>query len=77
MLGAHLGAALSDVAVPETEILLGHFLAIQGVEGVHVQLGGTHEKTRAGEGLLVLLVVAHHMADVLTEKAFDALAELL
>jgi hypothetical protein len=35
------------------------------------------EEPRAGEGLLVLLVVADDVADVLAQEAFDALAELL
>ena len=77
MLGADLGAALGDVAVPEAEIFLRHILAIQNIQGVHVQLGGAHQEPRAGEGLLVLLVVADHVADVLAQEAFDALAELL
>ncbi len=48
-----------------------------GVQGVHVQLGDPHQEARPGEGRLVLLVVAHHMAGVLAQEALDALAELL
>ena len=77
VLGAHLGAALGDVAVAQTEVLLGHVLAVQGVQRVHVQFGDPHQETRAGERLLVLLVVADHVADVLAQEALDALAELL
>ena len=47
------------------------------VERVHVQLGDPHEEARAGERLLVLLVVADDVADVLAQEALDALAELL
>ena len=52
-------------------------LAVEGVERVHVQLGEPDQEARAGEGLLVLLVVAHHVAGVLAQVALDALAELL
>ena len=46
------------------------------VERVHLQRGGIDQKTRADE-LIVLVVVAQHVADVLAEKTFDALAEFL
>ena len=47
------------------------------VQRVHVELGDAHEEARAGEGRLVVLVVAHDVADVLAQEALDALAELL
>ena len=49
----------------------------RGVERVHVELGVPRKKRGPGEGLLVLLVVAHDVADVLAQEALDALAELL
>src|SRR5262249_18132493 len=53
-------------------------LAVGGsVEWVHVQLGGADEEPRTGERDLVVLVVTDDVADVLAEKALDALAELL
>src|SRR5947209_5508947 len=57
-LRADLAAALGDVAVAEARLLLGELLAVSGVERVHVQLGDPHEEARAGEGRLVVLVVA-------------------
>ena len=51
--------------------------AVVGVERVHLELGGADEEPRTGEGGLVLLVVADHVADVLAQEALDALAELL
>ena len=47
VLGADLGAALGDVAVPEAVLLLGVLLAVARVERVHVQLGDPHEEPRA------------------------------
>ena len=44
---------------------------------MHVQLGEPDEHARAGELLLVLLVVSDHVAHVLAQEALDALAELL
>src|SRR3990172_8868191 len=77
VLGADLGAAFRDVAEPETRLEPGEVLAVVGVQRVHVQLRQPHEEARAGEGRLVLLVVADDVADVLAQEALDALAELL
>src|SRR6478672_1675368 len=76
-LGAHLGAALGDVAHPDARRALGQAPAVMGVERVHVELGVPQEEAGAGEGRLVLLVVAHDVAGVLAQEALDALAELL
>src|SRR3954447_823390 len=76
-LGADLRAALGDVAHAETRGVLGELAAVVGVERVHVELGVAQEEARAGERLLVLLVVAYDVADVLAQEALDALAELL
>ena len=77
VLGADLGAALGDVAHAEAVLRLRLALAVPRVERVHVELGEPDEEPRPGEGLLVLLVVADHVAGVLAQEALDALAELL
>jgi hypothetical protein len=43
---------------------------------VHFEAGDADEKPRAGEYWL-FMVLAEHVADVLAQKAFDALAEFL
>ena len=50
--------------------------AILGIQRVHFQRGGINQEAGADE-LLVLVVVAQHVADVLAEETFDALAEFL
>ena len=75
VLGAHLGAALGDVAVAQAVVVDGHLAAVDGVERVHVQLGDPHEEARTGERGLVLLVVTHRVAGVVAQEALDALAE--
>ena len=77
VLGADLGAALGDVAVAQAVLVLCHVLAVGLVQRVHVELGDAHEEARTREGLLVVLVVTDDVAHVLTQEAFDALAELL
>src|SRR6476620_3150651 len=78
VLGADLGAALRDVAHPDTLLVAGEVSAVvPGVERMHVELGGADEEPGAGERLLVLLVVTHDVARVLAQEALDALAELL
>jgi hypothetical protein len=47
------------------------------IEGVHLELGVADEQAGPGEGLFVVLVIAGHVADVLTQEALDALVELL
>ncbi|SKT96008.1 Uncharacterised protein [Mycobacteroides abscessus subsp. abscessus] len=44
---------------------------------MHLKLGHAHQVARAGEGLLVLFVVAYRVAGVLAQETFDALAEFL
>ena len=76
VLGAHLGAALGDIAVPDAVAVTQVGQSILGVERVHLQRGGIDQQARADE-LIVLVMVPQHMADVLTQEAFDALAEFL
>src|ERR1700730_10219304 len=77
VLRADLGAALGDVAEPDARVVAQEPGAIHGVERVHLERGGLDEEARAREGLLLLLVVADHVADVLAQEALDALVELL
>ena len=83
--------ALSVMVMCSGQTLVQHFVMLQiadavrllefrqavlGVERVHLQRGGVNEKARTDE-LIVLVMVAQDVADVLAEKTFDALAELL
>ena len=77
VLGAHLGAALGDVALAQALLLLEELAPVVDVEGVHLQLGRAGEEPRTGVGRLVLLVVPDDVAHVLAQVALDALAELL
>src|SRR5690606_34276392 len=75
---ADLGAALGDVAVADALGVAGVLDPVgPGVQRVHVQFGGADEHPWPGEGRLVLLVVADHVAYRLAQEALDALAELL
>src|SRR5215831_14133658 len=74
---AGLGAALGDGAVAQAEVVLGDLPAVGGVGRVHLQFRDPHQEPGAGEGALVLRVVADHVAHVLAQEALDALAELL
>ena len=76
VLRADLGAAFGDVAEADALRLLQFRQPVFGVERVHFQRGGINQKARADE-FLVLVVVAQHVADVLAEETFDALAEFL
>ena len=49
---------------------------VGGVERMHLERRRVDEEARADE-LVVLVVIAQHVADVLAEEALDALAELL
>src|SRR5439155_1114235 len=77
VLGAHLGAALRDVAEAHAGLLPHELRPIAGVERVHVEAGQLDEEARPREILLLLLVVADDVADVLAQEALDALVELL
>ena len=77
VLRAHFRAALGDVAVAEALSVLEGLLAVEVVVGVHVELGVPDEKTWPGKMRFVFLVVTDHVASVLAEPTFDALAELL
>src|ERR1035437_132618 len=74
--GADFGAAFCNVAEAQAEIFLEKFRAGDAIEGMHFKTGDAHEETGSGE-LLLLGVVAQHVADVLTEETLDAFAEFL
>src|SRR4051812_27304876 len=63
VLGADLGAALGDVAVADAVRLLELGEAVLGVERMHLERGDVDQEARADE-LLVLVVIAQHVADV-------------
>src|SRR5512144_805377 len=58
VLGADLGAALGDVAEPDARLLADELGPVAGVERVHLEPRDLDEEPRAGEMLLVVLVVA-------------------
>src|SRR5258706_10853296 len=61
---AHLGAAFRDVAKADAQFVLQQSCARHAVEWMHLQRRHSHKETRAPE-LLLLMVIAQHMADVL------------
>ena len=65
-----------DVAQAGTALVFDFLNAVVGVEGVHVKAGQAHHESGTGE-VLLCLAVTQDVAGVLTEEAFDALAELL
>ena len=77
MFRTDLGAALGDVAVTETVLLLSFSPTVKSIQWVHIKLSQADEKSRASKCFLVLLVISDNVASVLTEKTFDAFAELL
>src|SRR6266699_1931755 len=76
LLRANFGAALRDVAKADPKLILEQAGAVAAVERMHFKPGNAHKKARPGE-LLLLVVFAKNVAYVLTQKTFDALAELL
>src|SRR5262249_8768374 len=75
-LGAYLRTAFRDVAVADAVGMPQVTQAIILVKRVHLERGGIHHVTRPHE-LVEHAVVTKHVADILTEEALDALAELL
>src|SRR5438552_14875372 len=76
VLRADLGAALRNVAITDAVRLLQFPGAIFHVQWVHLQRGGVNQKARPDE-LVVLLMLAQHVADILAEETFYAFAEFL
>src|SRR5262249_11774392 len=76
ILGAHLGAALCDVAEAEAELVLQEPRAGDAIQGMHFERGDPDEEARASE-LLLLSMVPQDVTNVLAKEAFDALSELL
>src|SRR5262245_8036089 len=76
LLGTDLGAAARDVAEAGAELAADRRNAIRRVERVHLQGGQPDHEARPDEPILARLI-PQHVADVLAQEAFDALAELL
>src|SRR6266478_627172 len=76
LLRTNFGATLRDVAKADPKLILEQPRAVAAVERMHFKPGNAHKKARPGE-LLLLVVFAKNVAYVLTQKTFDALAELL
>src|SRR6266581_2158749 len=74
--GTNFRAAFSDVAVADTELLFQQLGSIQTVKRMHFKPRHAHKESRPAE-LFLLVVIAQHVANVLAQKAFDALAKLL
>src|SRR5574337_610458 len=77
LLGADLGTALGNVAVANSGFRPHHLRARVGVQRVHLQRRKSNKEAWPGEVRLVLFVVADDVTHILTEKALDALMELL
>jgi len=75
-LGANFRAALGDVAVADSLRVSQFFDAIFCIEWMHLQCGDMNQETWPDE-FVVHLVVAQHVADILTEKTLDAFPEFL
>src|SRR5258706_636265 len=75
-LRTHLCATLGDVAIADALRFTQLLGAVLDVERMHLERGDMNEKTRADEAV-ELLVIPQNVADILTEKAFDALSEFL
>ena len=74
--GTDLGAALCDVAQADAHFVPDDFGPVHVVDRMHFQSRHAHQKTRPAEANL-LMMLAQYVADILTEKALDALAEFL
>lgn len=70
MFRAHLGAALSDIAVANTVAILEVADAVIRIEWMHLQRGGVHQEARPDE-FIFLVMVADDVADILAQEAFS------
>ena len=73
---ANFRAAFGDVAITEAVVVLQIRDAVFGIERMHFQRSGVHQEAGADE-LVMLVMVAQHMANILAEKTLDALSEFL
>src|SRR5579885_2514644 len=72
----NLAAALGDVAIAYAALFPEVLQTVSAVERMHLKPRDADEETRAGE-IRFLVMVAQHVADVLAQEAFNALAKLL
>src|SRR5690349_1413959 len=73
---ADVGAALGDIAKANTVAMLQVTHAILHIEGVHLQRRRIDHVARACESF-VQVMLAQHVAYILTKEALDALPEFL
>ena len=76
MFRANFRAALGDVAITDAVVVLQIRDAIFGIERMHFQRSGVQQEAGSDE-LVMLVMIAQHMANVLAEKTLDALSEFL
>src|SRR5688500_7994334 len=74
VLRTHFRTAFRDIAVTDALGLLKLVNAILRIEGMKLEARYEDEKSGTNK-LLVQMVIAQHVAHVLAEKAFDALAK--
>src|ERR1700692_2394666 len=68
--GAHLSAALRDVAETYDQFLLQHLCPRDAVKRMHLKRSRAYEEARSAK-LLLLAVIAQNVADILAEKTLD------
>src|SRR5580692_5000261 len=76
VLRANLGAALGDVAIPDPVLLPQIRHAILGINRIHLQLRSVNQESRPDK-FVEQLMIPQDVANVLAEKALDALAKFL
>src|SRR5207248_7120301 len=77
LLRTYLRAALGDVAHADTCARFDQFQPVVAIQRMHLQRRKSDEEPRSSEAGFVALVIANDVADILAQKAFDALVELL
>ena len=74
--GADFCTTLGDIAQTDAELILQQLSSRQTIERMHVQSGYANEEAGTTK-LFLLVVVAQDVANILTQKTFDAFAKLL
>src|SRR4051812_47426391 len=76
MLRTDLCAAFCDVAVADAEQVLQVLCPVFSIKRMHLKRRRVHQKSRSDK-FVVFLMVAKHVANILTEKTLDAFAKFL
>jgi hypothetical protein len=76
LLGTNFRTTFGYIAETEAELILEQASAVAAVERMHFEAGDSNEEAWTGE-LFLFVVFAKDVTDVLAEKTFDALTELL